>query len=269
MFMSRTGRRLRAARVAVAGASVALVLTACDGATSGQGQMQHSGPPTVSASGRATTSISPPPQTGPAPTSPLPTHSQPGSVGPVVCQYVRFGRSARPVGLPPARPVAATRLVLRLRLGRSPVVHRVVIALAAHNAPCAVNSVEHLARAGFYNATICPRLVTKRIYILQCGDPSGTGSGGPGYRFADELTGKEQYPVGTVAMADGTPDTNGSQFFIVYRHARIAPSFTVIGRVTSGLGVIRADARHGATSVYHAGDGRPHLPVHVRTAYAA
>lgn len=184
------------------------------------------------------------------------------------CRYIPFGQSARRVDAPPRRPVHATRLVLRTRLGSSQLVHTVVIALAPGNAPCAVNSVDHLARAGFYDRTSCPRLTTRFLFVLQCGDPSGTGAGGPGYRFRAELTGRETYPAGTVAMALGTPNTTGSQFFVVYRTAKLNPKFPIIGHVVRGLAVVAADAAHGVHRTYSRGDGRPVLPVHIVSAAA-
>src|SRR5699024_8063385 len=80
-------------------------------------------------------------------------------------------------------------------------------------APCTVNSFLSLAGQEYFDDTDCHRLTTEGIFVLQCGDPTGTGSGGPGYSFADELDGSETYPAGTLAMANAGPDTNGSQFF--------------------------------------------------------
>jgi peptidyl-prolyl cis-trans isomerase B (cyclophilin B) len=82
--------------------------------------------------------------------------------------------------------------------------------------------------------------------VLQCGDPSATGSGGPGYSFADELTGKETYPAGTFAMANAGPDTNGSQFFIVLADVELDPLYTVFGKVDdAGLKVAQDIAAEG------------------------
>ena len=82
--------------------------------------------------------------------------------------------------------------------------------------------------------------------MLQCGDPTGTGSGGPGYSFEDELDGTEKYPAGTIAMANAGPDTNGSQFFLVYEDTELPPSYTTFGTIDdAGLDVVREVADAG------------------------
>ena len=92
-------------------------------------------------------------------------------------------------------------------------------------APCGVNSFLSLASQGFYDDTTCHRLTnSEQLNILQCGDPTGQGNGGPGYSFATEVAGDATYPVGTVALANAGPDTNGSQFFIVYGTTTARPS---------------------------------------------
>jgi len=106
------------------------------------------------------------------------------------------------------------------------------LTLDADAAPCTVNSFVSLAEQGYFDGTSCHRLVTEGIFVLQCGDPTGTGTGGPGYSYADELTGEETYPAGTLAMANAGPDTNGSQFFIVYDDTELPPSYTVFGTVS-------------------------------------
>src|SRR5213076_2511440 len=83
-------------------------------------------------------------------------------------------------------------------------------------APCTVHSSESLVEQGFFTKTRCPRLVDKAFFILQCGDPSGTGKGGPAYTFASEIDGTESYTKGVVAMASSGPNLNGSQFFLVW-----------------------------------------------------
>ena len=135
--------------------------------------------------------------------------------------------------------------------------------------PCSVASVVSLAEQAYYNNSPCHRLVTSGIFVLQCGDPSGTGSGGPGYTVNDEATGKEKYPAGTIAMAR-TSDANstGSQFFIVYKDSPDlaqqlgAKQYTVIGKVTSGLDVVQTVAAGGADT---GTDGKPKLAVTITT----
>ncbi len=102
-------------------------------------------------------------------------------------------------------------------------------------APIAVNNFVTLARYHFFDNTICHRAIPG--FAVQCGDPTGTGSGGPGYTFADELPGAGAYKVGSIAMANSGPDTNGSQFFIITGDAGVAlsPNYTLFGQVTDGL----------------------------------
>jgi peptidyl-prolyl cis-trans isomerase B (cyclophilin B) len=103
--------------------------------------------------------------------------------------------------------------------------------LDADTTPCTVNSFVSLADQGYFDSTTCHRLTTQGIYVLQCGDPTGTGMGGPGYSFNDELSGKETYGPGTLAMANAGPNTNGSQFFIVYGNSPLPAAYTVFGQL--------------------------------------
>jgi cyclophilin family peptidyl-prolyl cis-trans isomerase len=113
----------------------------------------------------------------------------------------------------------------------------IVIALDARRAPIAVNNFVFLARAGFYDGLTFHRVVAG--FVIQGGDPEGTGQGGPGYLFEDELP-TDGYPPGSVAMANAGPDTNGSQFFIVTGDASaLANDYTRFGEVTRGLDVAR------------------------------
>ena len=122
--------------------------------------------------------------------------------------------------------------------------------------PCTVNSFVSLAEQGYFDDTECHRLTTSGIFVLQCGDPSASGRGGPGYSYADELDGSETYPAGTLAMANAGPDTNGSQFFLVYADTKLPPSYTVFGQMDeAGLAVVEAIAAKGA--VGGGGDGAP------------
>lgn len=143
----------------------------------------------------------------------------------------------------------------------------VVVELDRENAPCAVHNLTHLARNLFYNQTQCWRLTNSaRLGVLQCGDIVEVEVGGPGYRFADELTGEETYPRGTIAMGNQGPDTNGSQFFFVHSHANIAPAYTVLGRVVHGMDtldrIVAAGIKDGAE------DGLPASPVRIHVALA-
>jgi peptidyl-prolyl cis-trans isomerase B (cyclophilin B) len=131
----------------------------------------------------------------------------------------------------------------------------IVLALNGKDAPHTVNSFAFLASKGFFNDSPCHRLTTSGIYVLQCGDPTGTGSGGPGYQFASENLAGATYGQGTVAMANAGPGTNGSQFFLVYKNTSLPPSYTPFGKVVSGLGIIQNVAKAGTAS--GSGDGQP------------
>ena len=134
------------------------------------------------------------------------------------------------------------------------------LTLDAAAAPCTVNSFTSLASQGYYDDTPCHRLTTAGIFVLQCGDPSGSGSGGPGYTYADELSGAETYPAGTLAMANAGPNTNGSQFFLVYDDSPLPAAYTVFGAVgPDGLEVLRSIAEAGTED--GSGDGAPSQPV--------
>jgi peptidyl-prolyl cis-trans isomerase B (cyclophilin B) len=140
------------------------------------------------------------------------------------------------------------------------------LVLDADAAPCTVNSFVSLAEQGYFDDTTCHRLTTDQagIFVLQCGDPTGTGMGGPGYSFDDELSGSETYPAGTLAMANAGPNTNGSQFFIVYADTPLPPSYTVFGTVDDdGLAVVKSVAAKGTTT--GGPDGPPKTPVDIES----
>ena len=130
------------------------------------------------------------------------------------------------------------------------------VTLDADRTPCTVNSFLSLAAQKYFDDTDCHRLTTEGIFVLQCGDPTGTGSGSPGYSFPDELDGSETYPAGTLAMANSGPDTNGSQFFVVYDDSSLPPDYTVFGQLDEKSTKTVADiAAKGTDS--GAGDGAP------------
>ena len=129
-------------------------------------------------------------------------------------------------------------------------------------APCTVNSFTYLAGKKFYDNTPCHRLTTAPTFgVLQCGDPGGTGGGGPGYQYADELDPNGKYTKGVLAMANAGPDTNGSQFFIVYKNTDLKPNYTIFGTVTKGLDVAEKVARGGAPN----NDGKPNTPIQIKS----
>ncbi len=128
-----------------------------------------------------------------------------------------------------------------------------------------------LAQNKFFDATPCHRLTTDGIYVLQCGDPTGQGTGGPGFKFADEnlpqaTNGTYVYPRGTVAMANSGANTNGSQFFLVYKDSPLPPNYSVWGKVTKGLDILDAVAKAGVSG--GGTDGAPAQAVTITTATA-
>ena len=190
---------------------------------------------------------------------PPPTTAAPSaSPAPATCTYLPDGAPARPVGLPPAEPPPepAYAMLLRTSVGDLDVV------LDAEQAPCTVHSLRWLAEAGFYDDTPCHRLVDAGIFVLQCGDPTGTGSGSPGYRFAEEALEEATYRRGTVAMANSGPGTTGSQFFLVYADSPLPAQYTPVGTVgAAGLAVLDAVAAAGAGPVNDSGATPPVTPV--------
>jgi len=103
----------------------------------------------------------------------------------------------------------------------------------AVRSPIAVNNFVFLSREGYYDGIVFHRVIED--FMIQGGDPTGTGSGGPGYKFRDELEGEGNYARGTVAMANAGPNTDGSQFFICHRDVGLPHSYTIFGKVTSGM----------------------------------
>lgn len=142
----------------------------------------------------------------------------------------------------------------------------IVVALDAA-APQTVASAVFLAEKGFYDSTQCHRLTTDGIFVLQCGDPAGNGTGGPGYTVPDEnlpADGEANYPAGTVAMANAGPGTAGSQFFIVYEDTTLPGDYTIWGTVTSGLDIVQEIASVG--TVDGGPDGAPRQAVFIESA---
>jgi peptidyl-prolyl cis-trans isomerase B (cyclophilin B) len=203
--------------------------------------------PSAAASASASASASPSPSVSPS-ASPTPT---PNAAGLVRCSYIPGGTAARNVGVPPSTASVKGTEQATIKTNRG----SIVINLLNAKAPCTVNSFAYLATKKYFNSTHCHRLTTSGIYVLQCGDPTGTGSGGPGYTFADENLAGATYPAATVAMANAGANTNGSQFFLVYKDTSLPPSYTPFGKIVSGLNVITKVAAAGTASGN--GDGPP------------
>lgn len=171
----------------------------------------------------------------------------------VRCVYVPTpdNPAAKPVR--PPRPKARNRGTVRVTLQTN--FGDIAVVMDRRNAPCAVHSFISLARQRFFHRTQCWRLTNSpRLGVLQCGDIYRAEEGGPGYKFDDELTGREIYPRGTVAMGNWGPDTNGSQFFIVHSRANIPPAYTVLGKVVRGMRVLDAIV---AAGIIPGPDGKP------------
>ncbi|WP_199434844.1 peptidylprolyl isomerase [Qaidamihabitans albus] len=182
--------------------------------------------------------------------------------GPVNCEYPASDQpAAKEVEPPDGANVPAEGTVdvtLQSTAGDIP------LTLDRALAPCTVNSFVSLAEQGYYTDTACHRLGTTGLQMLQCGDPSGTGSGGPGYQFADEVFPELKYGRGVLAMANSGPDTNGSQFFMVYGDAPLDPSYTVFGTISDeGLSVLDKVARAGDDGSFDPspGGGKPNMEI--------
>ena len=181
------------------------------------------------------------------------------------CSYTKGKEKAtKDAGAPPNGKVATTGTVtVDVTTNRGPL----TFTLDRAKAPCTVNSFTYLASKKYYDGTPCHRVTTgEKFGVLQCGDPGGTGSGGPGYSFADEVTPDLKYTKGMLAMANSGPNTNGSQFFIVYKDTQLQPNYTVFGTVTKGLPVVEAVAKGGSDNSNGEGDGKPKLPISITKA---
>jgi peptidyl-prolyl cis-trans isomerase B (cyclophilin B) len=178
------------------------------------------------------------------------------SVRHVSCDWTPQSPAARAVHRPPASVPATGAASAQLHTTRG----TLSFTLLRSTAPCTVANFLSLAQQKYFDNSPCHRLTTAGIFVLQCGDPTGTGTGGPGYTIPDELSGHETYPAGTVAMANtGSPHTGGSQFFIVYGNTQLPPQYTVFARVTSGLSVVQKVAAAGVRGGGE--DGAPNLSV--------
>ena len=201
------------------------------------------------------------------PAAPLPPFKPPATLG-SNCQYPATTEpAAKPVNPPKTGNVPTTppTIAASITTNRG----RVGLKLDNAKAPCTVNNFTSLARQGFFDGTTCHRLTTSpSMKVLQCGDPTGTGTGGPGYRFPNEYPTNQYritdpalqqpvvYPRGTLAMANAGPGTNGSQFFLVYSDSELPPSYTVFGTIDAqGLAFLDEIAAGGVKD--GADDGKP------------
>lgn len=135
--------------------------------------------------------------------------------------------------------------------------------------PCTAGSFAYLAGKKFFDNTKCHRLVPE-IGALQCGDPGGDGTGGPTYRYGDEnlpTTRRPAYPEGVVAMANAGPDTNGSQFFFVYKDSSLPAQYSLWGKIIKGLDIVKKVAEGGDDGAYaqQSGGGKPKTEIVLQT----
>jgi peptidyl-prolyl cis-trans isomerase B (cyclophilin B) len=230
----------------VAAAALLFALTACGGGSSSQTAADTG----ASAPSQSETSSS-------------------GSTGDVSCDYPTDPQAAtRKVNPPPETPDVQGKVDVTMKT----TIGTLDATLDADKTPCTVNSFVSLAQQGFFDNTPCHRLTTADtgIYVLQCGDPSGTGTGGPGYTIPDEISGHETYGPGTLAMANtGQADSGGSQFFIVYQNTPLPPKYTVFGQVDpAGVKAVQKMAKQGTDNAYGQGDGHPKVTVSLETVTA-
>ena len=165
------------------------------------------------------------------------------------------------VGLPPdpkPTPTGTYTATFTTNLGA------ITVALDGKAAPCNVQSIKYLISKKFYDQTSCPRSVNSGIFVVQCGDPSGTTSGGPTYTTKDENLTKASYTEGTLAMANSGANTNGSQFFFITKDSNgaLGKNYTVIGHVTAGLAILQKVATGGDDGSNQAGGGHPKIPLY-------
>ena len=152
--------------------------------------------------------------------------------------------AAPAVELPNAGITESNNAIITLKTNQGEIVIETKPALA----PLTVNAIAALAQKNYFDNTICHRLTTQGIFVLQCGDPTGTGTGGPGFNIPDEnlpQPTENNYPAGTVAMANAGPGTSGSQFFLVYQDTTLGPDYTIWGSITSGLDILQTIASAG------------------------
>ncbi|WP_250284377.1 MULTISPECIES: peptidylprolyl isomerase [unclassified Frankia] len=205
----------------------------------------------------SSSAVSPATEPPAAAASPAAAPAATTQVGP--CIYTSDEQEpSRPVSLPAAAgTVSRSPATMTITTNKG----TIKAALDAAKAPCTVRALLTLANAKYFDNTSCHRETTRNIFVLQCGDPQGTGMGGPGFTYANENTDGATYTRGVIAMANGGPNTNGSQFFINYQDPNkdgvqaLATNYTVVGKVTEGLSVLDALTTPGVEG--GAPDGAP------------
>ena len=204
----------------------------------------------------------------------LPAFKAPADLG-ANCQYPTAQPASKKVDAPKSGKVPTDPATISVSMSTDQ--GNIGLVLNNAEAPCTVNSFASLAQKGYFDNTICHRLTTAAsLGVLQCGDPSGTGSGGPGYQFANEYPTNQYpkddpalhkpvlYPRGSLAMANAGSDTNGSQFFLVYKDSKLPPNYTVFGTI-DGTGLATLDKIATAGVAGGGEDGKPATEVKVKS----
>jgi peptidyl-prolyl cis-trans isomerase B (cyclophilin B) len=207
---------------------------------------------------------------------PMPAFQPSASVG-ANCQYppTPDQPAAKPVKPPRSGKIPTDQATVSVSMVTNQ--GNIGLLLANNQSPCTVNNFASLADQGFFKDTKCHRLTTAAsLSVLQCGDPKGDGSGGPGYQFANEYPTDQYppndpqlkrpvlYPRGTIAMANAGPGTNGSQFFLVYKDSQLPPAYTVFGKIQDdGLATLDKIAKAGV--VGGSQDGTPVTEVIIKS----
>ena len=250
----------RRRRTVLVVASVITVLVVAGAALLITGLGDGDGDDTATAGAGATaTDTSAPPTGAPAATT--------NADGTIACDY-QPDTSGNPnladVGLPPAPEATPTQgtSTLRMTTGQGDL----TLTLDRAGAPCAAASFTYLAQQGFFDGSPCHREVNQPTFgVLQCGDPTGTGQGGPTYTYAEEVTPTTTYPRGTIAMANsGQPNSTGSQFFLCFTDTDLPPDYSAVGTVDeAGLAVLDQIAAAGNDGSFEPspGGGAPTTPV--------
>ena len=223
----------------------------------------------------ATTSSAAPTSAAPAAAGALPPFAAPANLG-ANCQYPASADKASKPAKPPRTGKVPTDPA---QVSASMSTNQGNLGLQLDNAksPCTVNSFASLAQQGFFNDTPCHRLTTSPgLAVLQCGDPTGQGTGGPGYQFDNEYPTNQyqpddpklqepvKYPRGTLAMANAGPGTNGSQFFLVYKDSELPPNYTVFGTIDQ-TGLATLDKIAAAGTADGGPDGKPKNDVTIKS----
>jgi peptidyl-prolyl cis-trans isomerase B (cyclophilin B) len=255
----------------IGGAVAAVVVVAAIVATVVLTTREHKNNPS-SASATPSTSAAP----DSSKTPPLPAFKPAADLG-ANCQYPASDEPASKPVNPPRQgkvPTDPAQVSVSMVTNQG----NIGLLLANNESPCTVNSFASLAQQKFFDDTTCHRLTTEpTLSVLQCGDPTAKGSGGPGYRFANEYPTDQYppndpalkepvlYPRGTLAMANSGPDaTNGSQFFLVYKDTQLPPQYTVFGKIQQdGLATLDKIAKAGVTG--GAPEGLPANEVRIKS----